>query len=55
MARSLCVRLRKRWLSAEKRAHKTLSQGKQAAHRKHEHASETIYEQAARAGCRWVN
>jgi len=51
----LCVKLRKRWLAAEKRAHKTLEQKKMRAHRRHEHESETIYEQAATQKCKWVN
>ena len=55
MSKTPCVRLRKRWLSAEKRAHKTLSQGKKKAHHKAEHESEVIYEAAAQQGCRWVN
>ena len=55
MARSLCVRLRKRWLAAEKKAHKTLHRGQKKEHHAAERASETIYETAARQGCRWVN
>ena len=53
--KGICVRLAKRWLSAEKWAHKTLHKGHKKAHHKAEHESEVIYEAAARSGCRWVN